>query len=300
MDLPIITNVHFDELTHSYLLDGDKFIMGVTSLMKKHGLAPDYGDVDPQVLEKAAERGTAIHKLLEAYDNGEVVNETDELKAYKRLGLNVVASEYLITDGEMVASSIDKVLSDGSLADVKTTSEVHTRAVAWQLSIYAYLFERQTGNKVPALYCIHVRNGKAKEIPVARIADEEVEALFQAEREGRIYVDKDAMPCVTDILSADEAEKLRAYSNAIAHLERTRKEFEEAISDFKDKVYQYMTDKGIECMTYRDVTFTRKAPYERIMMDTARFKADHPDLFEGYRKVTEVKGTILIKESKNN
>ena len=94
MRLKKINTVIFDELTHSYIC-GDKLLIGVTTLMKKHGLSPDYGDIPAEVLAKAAARGTAIHNLLEDYDNGKAVQEDEagNLKAYKELGLKIHCSE---------------------------------------------------------------------------------------------------------------------------------------------------------------------------------------------------------------
>ena len=204
MRLKRINSVMFDEFTHSYIC-GNKLLTGVTSLMRKHGLSPDYSGIPESVLESAAAKGTAIHQLIEDYDNGKTVAVDENLSAYAALKLDVHCSEYLVSDEDMVASFIDKVFTDCSLADVKTTSEVHKRSVAWQLSIYAYLFERQNpSKKVPHIYCIHVRDGKAKLIELARIPDEQVEALFQAEREGRIYEDPYVDPDVSVVLKNED------------------------------------------------------------------------------------------------
>ena len=48
------TRVSFEDITHSYLLDNEVYLMGVTSLMRKHGLAPNYDTVPSDVLQKAA------------------------------------------------------------------------------------------------------------------------------------------------------------------------------------------------------------------------------------------------------
>ena len=56
----------FNEDKHEYTLDGKKLI-SVTQLMSKYGLAPDYSNVDPEVLKRKAQRGTLIHKEIEDY-----------------------------------------------------------------------------------------------------------------------------------------------------------------------------------------------------------------------------------------
>ena len=155
--------VFFSDIVHCYLNDKGEELIGVTSLMKKHGLGADYSGIPQDVLERAAERGSRAHRLLEDYDNGKAVEDCPILQSYKSLELQVAASEYLISDNRTVASSIDKVLEDGSLVDVKTTSELHIGALEWQLSIYAYLFERQNkGLKVPHLYALHIRDARCR------------------------------------------------------------------------------------------------------------------------------------------
>lgn len=297
MRLKNISTVTFDELTHSYIC-GDKLLIGVTTLMKKHGLSPDYGDVPAEVLAKAAARGTAIHNLLEDYDNGKTVQEDEagNLSAYRKLGLKINRSEYLVTDGETVASFIDKVYEDCSLADVKTTATVHNRSVAWQLSIYAYLFEKMNpSKKVPHIYCIHVRDGKAKEIELNRIPDEEVEALLLAEKEGRIYEDKVELPDAGLALQDQEVSALVETLNAIAQYEAAIKAEKERAAALQDRLYQYMTENNLDEMGCSMGKFTRKASFTRQSVDTAKLKKEMPEVFTKYQKLTVVKGSVTFK-----
>lgn len=64
------SKVFFSDIVHCYLNDKGEELIGVTSLMKKHGLGADYSGIPQDVLERAAERGSRVHKLLEDYDNG--------------------------------------------------------------------------------------------------------------------------------------------------------------------------------------------------------------------------------------
>ena len=54
----------FDAEKHEYF-DGEKRLISVTQLLKKHGLAPDYSGVSDSVLNAKAERGTLIHSEIE-------------------------------------------------------------------------------------------------------------------------------------------------------------------------------------------------------------------------------------------
>lgn len=287
--------VMFDELTHSYFC-GDKMLIGVTSLMAKHGLAANYSAVPSGVLERAAAKGTATHELLEHYDNGEAVVEDENLKAYKRLKLKVLCSEYLVSDNDVVATFIDKVLDDYSLADVKTTSEVHTSALEWQLSICAYLFERQNpGIKVPALYCIHVRNKKAKLIPVNRIPDEEVERLIDCERKGEEFVCVDLGTGTSEALTKSEELALASSLESIAIFKQKIKEAESAAAEIQNRLYDYMKEHNLTEVFGETGKFVRRAETTRISLDTKALKEKNPKIYAKYKVETAVKGGISFK-----
>ena len=58
--------ITFNEELHKYF-DGDRELISVTTLLKKHGLAPDYSGVSESVLNRKAERGTLVHEEIENY-----------------------------------------------------------------------------------------------------------------------------------------------------------------------------------------------------------------------------------------
>ena len=287
--------VAFNEWLHVYTASDGHTLIGVTELMKRHGLSPDYGGISKDVLEKAAARGTAIHQLLQDYDDGKAVIEDENLKAYKALGLKVHCSEYLVSDNEIVATFIDKVLDDCSLADVKTTSSVHRRPLEWQLSIGAYLFELQNpGKKVPHLYCIHVRDGKAKLIEVSRIPNDAVERLLECERCGVVYSDN-PVPADAALALEEQAVVLAEQLDQIARLKLAIKETEQASAELQQRLYDYMTENNLDEMACELGTFVRKSPYTKKSLDSARLKKEKPELYEQYLKESEVKGSITFK-----
>lgn len=287
--------VAFNEWLHVYTASDGHTLIGVTELMKRHGLSPDYGGISKDVLEKAAARGTAIHQLLQDYDDGKAVIEDENLKAYKALGLKVHCSEYLVSDNEIVATFIDKVLDDCSLADVKSTSSVHRRPLEWQLSIGAYLFELQNpGKKVPHLYCIHVRDGKAKLIEVNRIPNDAVERLLECERCGVVYSDN-PVPADATLALEEQAVVLAEQLDQIARLKLAIKETEQASAELQQRLYDYMAENNLDEMACELGTFVRKTPYTKKSLDSARLKKEKPELYEQYLKESEVKGSITFK-----
>ena len=63
--------LNFDENSHTYTLikeNGEEInLVSVTQLLKKHGLSPDYSNIDSEILRLKAERGKVILKELEDY-----------------------------------------------------------------------------------------------------------------------------------------------------------------------------------------------------------------------------------------
>lgn len=289
------TKVYFDDLTHSYLTDTGAFLMGVTSLMRKHGLSVDYADIPiPQeVLQKATERGTKIHKDIELYCKGEIVENSPALKAFKGLNLPVIANEYLISDNEMIASSIDIVLDDYSLVDIKTTSQLHIEPLSWQLSIYAYLFELQNPNlKAGKLYGLHIRSGKAKIVEVERKPTEEIERLFQCERDGVIFT-----PAKKELAQTTESVllQLKDASSLIGNLKAQLKLAEETEKALKQHLIAEMEKGALKSLENDFVKVTYVAPSERESIDKDALKEKYPAIYEEYRKVSPVAANVRIK-----
>lgn len=287
----IKSSVVFEPQTHQYINDNWEILLGVTSLMKKHGLSPDYSAIDPEVLRKAAERGSKVHSDIEMYCKGEQVEETPAIKAFAKLKLDVLDNEYLVSDNEIVASSIDVVLSDYSLADIKTTSTLHLEPLRWQLSIYAYLFELQNPNiKAGKLYGIHIRNGVAKVVEVERIQSVEIERLMQCERNGLTFI-ASLTPCVEE---DKEMIELFNIEQAIVHLKDQIKGYEEAKTKFYETLYTKMENDNIKKLETVSMAITRVLPTMRNSVDSKQLESKYPEVYAEVLKQSEVKGGIKI------
>ena len=153
--------IMFDEEKHEYtlILEGQeiKANLSVTQALKLLGVTPNYSDVDPEVLENAAKRGTYCHKALEElrtlekfeedfyedeYANRilptynamiDYDNRYNELKVFFKIGNYIVAGgvdEIGITkDNEIYVN------------DYKFTYFYHKKAVEYQLNFYKYAIE---------------------------------------------------------------------------------------------------------------------------------------------------------------
>lgn len=93
--------LEFDAATHTYRLDGEP-IPSVTTVLKSVGLVA-YSHIPQEVLQEAAQRGTAVHKALELLDRGELVRETIDpsLEGY------IVAYERFLSDSAFVPGHIE-------------------------------------------------------------------------------------------------------------------------------------------------------------------------------------------------
>lgn len=295
--MKVNTNVYFDDITHSYLTKDGKYLMGVTSLMRKHGLAPDYTDIPQDILDRAAERGSKVHKDIELYCKGVIVKDTPELKVFRKLNLPVIANEYLVSDNEIVASSIDIVTDAGDdmvdLIDIKTTSTLHTEPLSWQLSIYAYLFELQNPTiKVGKLYGLHIRNGKGKLVQVKRIDSVQIEELLTAEREGLSFIPRpQAIAPKEDALLA----QLKDVSLTIAALKEQIKMQEAVEKEIKEKLLQSMESSAQKVIENDYIKISYIEPSERITIDKDKLNEDYPQLYERYKKVSLIAPSIRIK-----
>ena len=161
------SDIIFDPVGHTYTAPDGRALQGITGMIERQLFPDEYTNVPKAVLINAADRGSNIHAQVEFCDDFGTTNDTPEVVNYQRLikerGLIPTESEYLVSDNEHFASSIDKVykVSDTEyiLGDIKTCRVLNKDKVRWQLSIYATFFERQNpGCKVVGLLAIWGRS----------------------------------------------------------------------------------------------------------------------------------------------
>ena len=108
----VTSGVRFDERTHTYDFNG-KPLRGVTPIVE-WVFPRTYEGIPEHVLHRAAEYGSAVHKACELFDDCGVTmaDYADEVARYDALckenGLKPIVSEYLVSDEQDIASSIDR------------------------------------------------------------------------------------------------------------------------------------------------------------------------------------------------
>ena len=280
----------FDAEKHEYF-DGEKRLISVTQLLRKHGLAPDYSGVSDAVLNAKAERGTLIHSEIEDFiKNGEF---TSELSAFIDVcaenDVNPLESEKIVYN-DVVAGKFDLLCEERGktvLVDYKTTATLHKDSVSWQLSIYKNLYEGMTGKKIDELKVYHFTNGGLRVVDVPEKPQAEVERLMQCEREGTQFTQS-----VT--VSEKALAELAEVESLIKTIEEQKKEAQARSEQLRAAIMAAMKENGVLSLDNDRMKITYVAPYSRTSVDSARLKKDHPEIYSEYQKSTTVKESLKI------
>lgn len=182
--------LEYDDTTHTYLVNG-VIVPSVTQVMQvKFG--NKYEGIKSDVLNRAAERGTAIHKAIENYCKGmddgskEVHNFNFLMNYYKIKPVKNEVPIILMVDNQpVIAGRLDLVLQENdtlSLADIKTTSQLDKEYLAYQLNLYRLGYMQSYGEKIDKLYGLHLRGDKRKLVELPINEDIALELLEKYER----------------------------------------------------------------------------------------------------------------------
>ena len=163
---------YIDE-THTYIYNGI-VIPSITQMLKvKFGRK--YDGIPKEILERAASRGTALHKAIEEYEKQGIEIDDQELRNYKFLKraykFECIDNEVpivLFQDGEAVAGGrLDLVLQEGDkigLGDIKRTATLDKEYLAYQLNLYRIAYQQCYGTEIAFIRGIHLRNDIRKYI----------------------------------------------------------------------------------------------------------------------------------------
>lgn len=281
--------VRFDCDAHTYTMLDGTVLSGITGLLKERLFPTQYAGVDPEVLNNAAAYGSAVHRMCEAYDTVGAYPDNEDLHAYvgvkNEYELEHLCSEYLVTDCEKYSSCIDKVYevdeNTVDLADIKTTYSLNKEYVSWQLSVYAYLFEKVNPCiKVRNLYAIHLRKGEGKLVQVSRKDDIAVEGLLYTDGQAEAY----AVP-----------DDCKALAGLVYELTKQYNELSEKLGHAKAELMERMGETNASRWEYGRMQVIRKEGGVRKTFDSKRFEADHADMYGQYMKESESKPSITIK-----
>ena len=290
--------IRFDEETHRYF-DGEKELISTTRLMAKHGLSHDYSGVPEAVLRAKAERGSLIHKEIETYIKTGEIGFTIECWNFadyvEKMGAKVVGSEKIVHN-DICAGTVDLFLIDVDgkkwIADIKTTTRIHEDAVSWQLSIY----NAMSGNNADVFAVFHFDADGALEVKeIKEKQKEEVDRLFECEREGKMFI-----PKVPMIVEDAMLEELSDFETIIKQADAKKKEAEEQAKAIKDAILRAMEQNGVNSFESNGMKITLVASSEKKTLDTARLKSELPDIASKYTKTQKTAAYIKITPKEVN
>lgn len=241
---------------HEYFDANGKQYNGITKLIAKHITGANFDNVDPLVLKIATDYGNGVHQAIDKYIKSQTVSTNleeldryaDEVVAVRMIETwddkfdKFITSEYIVSDNKTYASPIDIVASkdDGVyLIDIKTTSQLHKKAVVWQLSIYKYFFEICNPDiKVHGIGAIHIQNKEATlhDLTNDIIPEIEVKRLFEAEEKGVLYGD-----LISTDLQLDENKAMMLILEMEQHLAKID-EYKKEVDRLKGKLEDMTAD----------------------------------------------------------
>lgn len=292
--------IQFDEKTHTYTLN-DKQIISVTQLMSKHGLSCNYNNVSENTLNLAAQKGSLIHKEIEQWIKNQTQGFTPELEAFID-----IASKYKMRDmisekivyNNTCAGTIDIVCTMQSpltgktvraLIDVKTTYTINRKACEYQTSLYRYLYESNTGDKINESYALHLRGEIGKLVPLSPVSNSDINTLLKCEQQGEEYRPKTFLPDAEIISQIEQAQAL------IENIDRQKKEAQDRIELLKKSILESMNKQGVKSFENEKLKITYLAPTIRNTIDTERLRKEKSEIIKDYLKQTNVKANVRIK-----
>ena len=163
---------YFDD-THTYLYEG--LMLPSVSRILETKFKGEYKNVPPAVLNNAAQRGTAVHKAIDNYNNSGYDDGSEAVRKFKFLqkqyGFEVLDSELPLVifkdDMPIACGRLDMtMLIDGEtgIADIKTVSTLNKEKIAYQLNLYRIGLMQSYGVDAKFLKIIHLRDGIRKVI----------------------------------------------------------------------------------------------------------------------------------------
>ena len=299
MDTINLTNsgIVFNEDAHTYHL-GEKQLQGVTGILECRLFPDKYADIDEEILEKARIRGTNIHRYCKIYDDlGIVTFGCEEVAHYanmrEALHLVPIAREYIVTDGEHYASKIDAIYqgTDGGvvLNDLKTTYHLDKEYISWQLSIYAWMFERMNpGVKIEGLTATWLHGDTAEYVGIERKDVSLVEALLKADLNDEPF---DYYPNIGDV-----PEYIARTVDELRELDAMMKAMKKRQDVLKADILVKMGDAHAATIKTDVATFSRVAASSKYVFDVDKFRENHRDLYDMYcTKFQERKESLTIR-----
>ena len=251
------------------------------------------------MLAEAARKGHELHEAIQNFDRFGIVSDDERVKNYAELkqgsGLVTVENEYLVSDNEHYASSIDVVLEnvtgDVVLVDIKTTYTLDKASTALQLSIYKRWFEQQNeGVKVSSICALWLPNRDhtiCELVELSPVSAEVIDALIEADLNDEPFT-YTSVPQGYDELEYE----YRRYA-------KMKAEAEQGIEQVKTRLMEMMKTENLSQIKsgYYTVSYIPEKVGKRF--DSTLFKSENKELYNKYMKDSVTAAQLRFTETKN-
>lgn len=180
--------VEFIESSHQYLVDG-RLVPSVSTILKETIFSNKYNGVSEEVLRKAAEFGTNVHKAIELSEDlflsvAEQLVYDKWLELAKTENIVPILHEQIVNLDYDYAGTLDMIANVNgvrSLCDIKTTYNLDMEYLSWQLSLYRRAYYQSNPEvKFEKMYAIWLPKRKnAQLIEITPKSDKVLDDLIE-------------------------------------------------------------------------------------------------------------------------
>lgn len=316
----------FDEETHTYKVDGSIIVPSVSEIIATV-FGNKFAKVNPEVLARAAKKGSLIHKqILDTIISGKTegfskdyIAAIEWLKIYNSSYPDVVAPEQRLfcrNDVMEFGCTIDNFwLGRAKLVDYKTGSRLDVANVTRQLNLYAYAL-RKIGYEVKSLEAWHLHNGVCTPKPIPLFGDSYCESILKAYRYGYRFKNDKEMLDFFESWDGDFPQQKKDEVKAVPELDElldkihkiddVLEKLEKAREDCVSRVFSFMTTSKMLEHERPDMKAVLVQESERKSLNTKLFKEEKPRLYDcllrDFPKISKVSAHVRIsyKKEKEN
>lgn len=286
LEIQSANDIQFIEETHTYIFNG-KELTSCTQLLSEVGIAPSYEGVKNETLVAAQERGIEIHKQIEEFAKLGIDSGSKELAEFIKFldhyNLEISGSE-VIVHNEDYAGTIDLILKNKLtdkyiIADIKTTSVIHTESVSWQNSIYIYLSQLPITKSL----CIHFDKEGNLDCETLEIkSDFNVKTLLENKTLPLVKISQEQVKVVAKALR-----QIKEYEEAIAV-------YNQYVNQFKDTILIAMEENDVKSFENEDFRIVRVLPTTKSKVDLTKLKKDYPEIYKKCLTETTTKASVRV------
>lgn len=290
------------ENRHIYVGGSDvPTILGINKYKTQYQLAKEKVGIEPVKFQgnEYTEYGKALEPQIREYVNA--INETNFQPATRVDQIRKIRSN---TDGFDPENG-----ENGMILEIKTHGKnLDIKPYVAQMQLYMWQFNVPYGwlalYERPDDFDIEFDADRLK-FKVIERDDEYVQKILDAVETFWIrceYLKENPEMTEQEFMAIGQNE-ITVVARQIEKLELQLVQFnqlQEKYKSMKKKLYDLMEEYNIKKWETDRIIITRTLPTKRESLDSKKLKADHPDLFETYKKVSTVAGSVRIKLKEAN